>query len=310
MIFKNLQRLTSPQLDRQIKRLDRKIRDLQNEGSISIDPQLPSLLTNSSLHTRLPSLSATTTGASTPLHPLSTNPIGPSTTIATNSANPLTRLGVQPRQPSPITTTSSIPASAVPTTAAPNRPANATRSPSIDTNKRRRLNPAHTHLSTAPIRQSSLGPGTPKPTNASTSRGSSAGPRPASKNPLRKGPPHARIGSLNPAKRLHSTSRRRHATKQKTGKPSASDTADENESVVSGADEDMEDGGANEGEGGAEDAEGDDERKYCTCQSVSYGNMVACDNEECPYEWFHWSCVGMTKEPVGAWFCEECRGKM
>lgn len=79
---------------------------------------------------------------------------------------------------------------------------------------------------------------------------------------------------------------------------------------MSGADEDMEDGGVNEGEGGAEDGEGDDERKYCTCRSVSYGNMVACDNEECPYEWFHWSCVGMTKEPVGAWFCEECRGRM
>ncbi|KAL8667348.1 MAG: hypothetical protein Q9168_007287, partial [Polycauliona sp. 1 TL-2023] len=31
-------------LDRQIKRLDLKIRDLQNEGAIAIDPQLPSLL--------------------------------------------------------------------------------------------------------------------------------------------------------------------------------------------------------------------------------------------------------------------------
>lgn len=86
---------------------------------------------------------------------------------------------------------------------------------------------------------------------------------------------------------------------------------------MSGQDDDMDDGHNNggtnlndDGDAGMEDAEGDDERKYCTCRNVSYGNMVACDNEECPYEWFHWSCVGMTKEPVGTWFCEECRGRM
>ena len=115
-------------------------------------------------------------------------------------------------------------------------------------------------------------------------------------------------------------------------KPSPSDTGDD-ESVLSevegseeesmsqaggagavaagagaGEDVEMEDVGAG-GEGGEEDDGGDD-RKYCTCRSVSYGNMVACDNPECPYEWFHWSCVGMTKEPVGTWFCEECRSKM
>ncbi|KAL9593222.1 MAG: hypothetical protein Q9179_006017, partial [Wetmoreana sp. 5 TL-2023] len=76
-------------LDRQIKRLDLKIRDLQNEGAIAIDPQLPSLLNNNStLNARLPPLSTSTTGASTPLHPLSGN-AGPSTTIANN---PLSRL--------------------------------------------------------------------------------------------------------------------------------------------------------------------------------------------------------------------------
>ena len=59
-----------------------------------------------------------------------------------------------------------------------------------------------------------------------------------------------------------------------------------------------------------EEGEGDDTRKYCTCQRVSFGDMVACDNEECPYEWFHWACVGVKEEPKGAWFCEECRGKV
>ncbi|KAL8695635.1 MAG: hypothetical protein Q9224_003274, partial [Gallowayella concinna] len=63
-------------LDRQIKRLDIKIRDLQNEGAIAIDPQLPSLLNNNSnntLNSRLPPLLTSTTGTSIPLHPVSGN---------------------------------------------------------------------------------------------------------------------------------------------------------------------------------------------------------------------------------------------
>ncbi|VDK89597.1 unnamed protein product, partial [Dibothriocephalus latus] len=33
------------------------------------------------------------------------------------------------------------------------------------------------------------------------------------------------------------------------------------------------------------------EPTYCLCQQVSYGEMVACDNRDCPIEWFHFSCV-------------------
>lgn len=33
---------------------------------------------------------------------------------------------------------------------------------------------------------------------------------------------------------------------------------------------------------------GDDKRLYCYCQQVSWGNMVACDDSDCRYEWFHW----------------------
>jgi len=39
---------------------------------------------------------------------------------------------------------------------------------------------------------------------------------------------------------------------------------------------------------------GEDKRLYCTCQQVSWGNMVACDDGDCPYEWFHW---GMSSLP-------------
>lgn len=50
------------------------------------------------------------------------------------------------------------------------------------------------------------------------------------------------------------------------------------------------------------------EPTYCLCVQVSYGEMIGCDNEECPIEWFHFSCVGLTTKPKGKWFCPKCRG--
>ena len=55
-----------------------------------------------------------------------------------------------------------------------------------------------------------------------------------------------------------------------------------------------------------EEDEGGDDKKYCLCQNVSHGDMVACDNDNCPYEWFHWSCVGLKSEPTGTWYCPVC----
>lgn len=40
-----------------------------------------------------------------------------------------------------------------------------------------------------------------------------------------------------------------------------------------------------------------DEPTYCYCNSVSYGEMVACDAEGCPKEWFHLECVGLKVAP-------------
>jgi hypothetical protein len=60
----------------------------------------------------------------------------------------------------------------------------------------------------------------------------------------------------------------------------------------------------------AETDEGDDEPRYCYCNEVSYGQMVACDNDACPREWFHLPCVQLEKAPVGRtkWFCsDECQ---
>jgi len=48
------------------------------------------------------------------------------------------------------------------------------------------------------------------------------------------------------------------------------------------------------------------EPKYCYCDQVSSGDMVACDNEDCPREWFHYQCVGLTAPPKGRWYCLFC----
>lgn len=53
-----------------------------------------------------------------------------------------------------------------------------------------------------------------------------------------------------------------------------------------------------------------DEPRYCYCNQVSFGNMVACDNDDCPREWFHLPCVNLERAPVGRtkWFCsDECK---
>ncbi|KAJ7204428.1 hypothetical protein GGX14DRAFT_460373 [Mycena pura] len=60
---------------------------------------------------------------------------------------------------------------------------------------------------------------------------------------------------------------------------------------------------------GDNDGEGDDTKPYCYCQRVSFGEMIACDNATCQWEWFHVECVGMTEPPVGRWFCDTCKSK-
>jgi hypothetical protein len=48
------------------------------------------------------------------------------------------------------------------------------------------------------------------------------------------------------------------------------------------------------------------EPKYCSCQHVSYGDMVGCDNPECVVEWYHFKCVDLTTKTKGEWFCPSC----
>lgn len=60
----------------------------------------------------------------------------------------------------------------------------------------------------------------------------------------------------------------------------------------------------------AESDEDGDEPRYCYCNQVSFGNMIACDNDSCPREWFHLPCVNLDRAPSGRtkWFCsDECK---
>ncbi|KAJ8781715.1 hypothetical protein J1605_010973 [Eschrichtius robustus] len=43
------------------------------------------------------------------------------------------------------------------------------------------------------------------------------------------------------------------------------------------------------------------EPTYCLCHQVSYGEMIGCDNPDCPIEWFHFACVDLTTKPKGKW---------
>ena len=45
---------------------------------------------------------------------------------------------------------------------------------------------------------------------------------------------------------------------------------------------------------------------FCLCRGIEREPMIACDSPGCPIEWFHFSCVGITEEPKGKWYCDGC----
>ena len=48
------------------------------------------------------------------------------------------------------------------------------------------------------------------------------------------------------------------------------------------------------------------EPTYCLCDQVSYGEMIGCDNQDCPIEWFHFGCMDLHTKPKGNWYCPKC----
>ncbi|KAI3380251.1 hypothetical protein SNEBB_010628 [Seison nebaliae] len=49
-----------------------------------------------------------------------------------------------------------------------------------------------------------------------------------------------------------------------------------------------------------------DEPRYCSCNQVVFGRMIACDDSRCSTEWYHLGCVGLTAVPKGKWVCPSC----
>ncbi|RYG51844.1 hypothetical protein EON67_02525 [archaeon] len=47
---------------------------------------------------------------------------------------------------------------------------------------------------------------------------------------------------------------------------------------------------------------------YCSCRQVAFGDMIACDNPDCPTEWYHCACMGITQSsmPNTKWYCPTC----
>ena len=45
---------------------------------------------------------------------------------------------------------------------------------------------------------------------------------------------------------------------------------------------------------------------YCICRQIAYGDMIACDNEDCAIEWFHIKCTNLSKLPRNKWLCSDC----
>jgi hypothetical protein len=75
-----------------------------------------------------------------------------------------------------------------------------------------------------------------------------------------------------------------------------------------GADEDAE-GEDDYEENGEDNGDPEDKEIYCFCQKLSYGEMIACDNPDCPYQWFHLSCVELKPPLPEHFYCSECIGK-
>jgi hypothetical protein len=56
---------------------------------------------------------------------------------------------------------------------------------------------------------------------------------------------------------------------------------------------------------------------YCYCNGVSFGEMVACDRDNCEREWyapvdrvncrFHLECAELAAPPKGKWYCRDCK---
>lgn len=67
--------------------------------------------------------------------------------------------------------------------------------------------------------------------------------------------------------------------------------------LIAQQNQEVDDAGSTAQEDEDEEEIGADEPLYCYCNGVSYGEMVACDADDCEKEWFHLECVGLKVPP-------------
>jgi inhibitor of growth protein 3 len=323
-------------LEKHLRHLDGQIKVLYDRGEpgFTNPDETPSVLRPSAANHSIPSTKYSSAAASSPLATIP-NTVMPGARL-TNPQVRTTQAQAQGSVSAPVTPAATIilnrkdrESSAGPGSGVPKR------GPRINSG----LGNAPT-ASSGLARHSSIGPGTPKAGTPNPSRAGSAGPRAATKTTgsVRKSTPSGVAGRKKPPNAKSGLNRVKQAGRSKGSPTSTADSElSDAESAASsragsragsgtpapsaatshlphkrshkhpgrGEDEDMADSdGDASGSGEEEDEEG---KKYCLCQHVSYGDMVACDNPNCPYEWFHWNCVGLKSEPEGRWFCPECR---
>ena len=47
---------------------------------------------------------------------------------------------------------------------------------------------------------------------------------------------------------------------------------------------------------------------HCVCgKPDEVSDMIGCDNANCKYKWFHFTCVNIKRPPKGSWYCKDCR---
>ncbi len=323
-------------MDKHLRSLDVQIKLLYDRAEPGFtDPdEVPSLLRPSAANHTAPSIRPINPSA----HMAAAGPIPSPLNPAHASSNPATtRLPTHPsiRQAQAQQTLNQHPASAPATPAASiilNRQRESSAGPATKRGPRSSTGPGNAPAASSGLaRHSSLGPGISKAGPGAGAgaavRAGSAGPRAGSVKAgsaagSRRGTPTATARKKAPNK--SSLSRVKKASARNSPASTADSDLSEAESMSAGEEEegadnrsagtpaaDGKDADGDEAVGDAEDEdeEGGDEKTYCLCHNVSYGDMVACDNDNCPYEWFHWSCVGLKSEPNGTWYCPVCTEK-
>ena len=300
-------------LDKHLLHLDKEIKKLQDRGEFPNDPDVPSLL-RPKTHERpsRPEPSVATMPHNAVNNPAPVHPRHP-------NQHPMKAFPAQVQGLHGLGGSSSAPASPVATMKEQQQ---RQREGSLAAKRKHNFGGVGTTTGSSGLaRHSSVTPGTPRAGTPSGGRAGSAGPRAALKGlPNKKVAPQGsrQSGALRKNKPGKSSLSRVKRTGTKNS-PSSTNDSDLSDAETGSADEDDEavtppptnkDGDGDDDMADVDDEEGGDDRKYCTCQSVSYGDMVACDNESCPYEWFHWSCVGLKSEPVGTWICPVCTKNM